>query len=101
MGSSNLGVLRTDPLFKGLTRPPMLVGVSYTFAVTNFLVTALVYIYTNQLFFMLVVAPTLHGIGYMICFNEPLFLELIMTKNNKCGLCANYYYHGARSYDFL
>ncbi|AHX11746.1 putative type IV secretion system protein VirB3 [Neorickettsia helminthoeca str. Oregon] len=43
--------------------------------------------------------PVIHGIGYAICFNEPLFLELFLVRNQKCMKCKNRAYHNGNSYD--
>ncbi len=96
--SENTGSLSIDPLFVGLTRPPMLFGVSYTFVLVNAFVCFLYYIQTSDLL-VFIMAGALHLIGYIICFKEPLFIELYMVKFQKCNRCRNKLYYGGNSYD--
>ena len=96
---SNKGSLTTDPVFKGLTRPAMLFGVGFTFAGLNVVISVASYIMTKNLIFLLVLLPTVHIIGYVISFSEPLFLELFLIRNSKCSKCKNKSYHGVNSYD--
>ncbi|MDM8335539.1 VirB3 family type IV secretion system protein [Wolbachia pipientis] len=92
------GNIQTDQLFKGLTRPAMLFGVNYMFAILNVLICMLIFINSNDLrtFLMLFV---IHGLGYIASAKEPLFIELFMVKLGKCSKCSNLFYHGANSYD--
>ena len=87
-----------DPLFVGLTRPPMLFGVSYTFALMNGFICMITYVATTQFRYMAMMLP-IHIIGYIICSKEPLFIELFKVKADKCSRCTNRIYHGANSYD--
>lgn len=96
---SSTGSVKTDPLFKGLTRPAMLFGVSYTFAIMNFLLSTLTFIYTNDFKILLILAPMLHVVGLVATRQEPLFLEMVAMKLRKCNICPNRFYHGANSYD--
>ena len=93
------GKLTADPLFLGLTRPPMVFGVSFPFVLVNVVVSFISFINTGNFLFMFMLFP-LHGIGYIICFKEPLFLELYMLKLSKCNTCKNKFFHGyTNSYD--
>ncbi|MDN5248044.1 MAG: type IV secretion system protein VirB3 [Wolbachia endosymbiont of Tyrophagus putrescentiae] len=93
------GSIQTDQLFKGLTRPAMLFGVSYMFAILNVMICMVTFINTNDLRIILLLLPTIHGIGYIASAKEPLFIELFMVKMQKCPRCSNRIYHGANSYD--
>ncbi|APR98360.1 type IV secretion system protein VirB3 [Wolbachia endosymbiont of Folsomia candida] len=93
------GSIQTDQLFKGLTRPAMLFGVSFTFTILNVLVCMLAFINLNDLRIILLVLPGVHGLGYIASAKEPLFIELFMVKFGKCSKCWNRFYHGANSYD--
>ena len=90
--------ISVDHLFLGLTRKPMLLGVSYNFAVINALLAFLGYIVLDS-WKMLLVAIPVHLIGYMLCSKEPLIIELIKTRSEKCSKCLNKMYHGCNSYD--
>lgn len=93
------GNIQTDQLFKGLTRPVMLFGVSYMFAILNVMICMVTFINTSDLRVILLLLPAIHGIGYIASAKEPLFIELFMVKMQKCPMCLNRGYHGANSYD--
>ena len=92
------GLVKTDPLFVGLTRPPMLFGVSYQFALLNGFVCMITYILTTEFRYLASLFP-IHAIGYYICSQEPLFIELFKIRAEKCSRSKNRLYHGANSYD--
>lgn len=92
------GSLKSDPLFVGLTRPPMFFGVSYMFAMMNGMASMMYYIATTDFKFIIILIGV-HMIAYVICFKEPLFLELFLIKSQKCSVCKNRFYYGANSYD--
>lgn len=93
------GGLDTDPLFVGLTRPSMFFGVSYMYSVLNGGICLMYFINTESLLALFLGLPFFHLIGYIICFKEPLFIELFMVKTQKCNKCRNKMFHGANSYD--
>lgn len=95
-----VGTLGTNPLFLGLTRPAMLLGVSYKFAALNGLISLLVFVITSKFFYILVLLPTTHMIAWLICLKEPRAIELLIAKFSKCNVCYNRFYHrGTNSYD--
>ena len=87
-----------DPLFLGLTRQPMVGGVTYPFVVLNGLGCLFGFVLSNDPKYLLCL-PFLHGLAYMICLKEPLAIELIMIKGAKCSKCRNKSFYGANSYD--
>ncbi len=94
------GEIGTDPLFLGLTRPPLLMGVSYTFAALNGIASLLAFIITSKFFYLLILLPGLHMIGWFITLKEPRAIELFIARMSKCNVCRNRYYHsGTNSYD--
>ncbi|WP_253299762.1 type IV secretion system protein VirB3 [Wolbachia endosymbiont of Chironomus riparius] len=93
------GSIETDQLFKGLTRPAMLFGVSYMFAILNVMICMVIFINSSDLRIILLLLPTIHGMGYIASAKEPLFIELFMVKMQKCSKCLNRFYYGANSYD--
>ena len=94
------GSLTTDPLFLGLTRPPMIMGVSYTFAAINGIISILAFIITSSFFYLLVMLPSIHTIFWFLCLKEPRAMELFLIRNSKCTICRNRMYHGGtNSYD--
>lgn len=92
------GTLTADHLFVGLTRPPLLFGVSYTFALLNGFVCMIIYIMTSKFSYLVMMFP-IHGLGYYLCSKEPLFIELFKVRAEKCSRCKNRFYHGANTYD--
>jgi len=95
MASSDLS---SDPLFVGLTRPTLIFGVSIQFAMLNMIVSIVGFIQTSNLS-IIFVAAILHGIGYILCFKEPRFMEIYSNKFSKCNKCPNKIYYGSNSYD--
>lgn len=94
------GKLQSDPLFVGLTRPTMFLGVSFKYVLCNSLISIIYFINTSDFIGLFVAMPCLHMVGYIICFKEPLFIELFIIRSNKCSKCRNKSFHGANSYDF-
>jgi type IV secretion system protein VirB3 len=64
---SGSGRLQSDPLFQGLTRPTMIMGVSYMYFVINAGVNLILFINLQDFMILLMVAPIVHMIGYLIC----------------------------------
>lgn len=94
------GRVRADPLFLGLTRPSMILGVTYVYAAMNGLASLMAFIISNNFLFLLIMMPILHGIAYFICLKEPLMLELVITKFSNFNVCYNKTFHGGvNSYD--
>jgi len=94
------GVVGTNPLFLGLTRPPLLMGVSYTFAALNGIVSLLAFVITSKFFYLFIMLPGVHMLGWFICLKEPRAVELFIAKFSKCNICRNKIYHGGtNSYD--
>ena len=91
--------LQADPLFTGLTRPPMALGVHYLFFVVNALGTMLVFINTKNFAAVGIFIP-LHIIAYLVCLKEPRAIELTKTRYGSFSRCKNRLYHGfTNSYD--
>jgi len=94
------GKIGVDPLFLGLTRPPMLFGVTYNFAAINGLVSLLIFIITTKFVYLLVMMPSIHAACYFLCLKEPRALDLFIMKYSKFNICRNrLYYLGTNSYD--
>lgn len=92
------GHVRFDPLFLGLTRPAMILGVSYTVAMMNGFFCLIGYVIAEDILLLAAMAP-IHAVTYYISSKEPLFLELFQVKNSKCRKCTNRIYYSANSYD--
>ncbi len=83
------GRLQSDPLFQGLTRPTMILGVSYMYFVINAVICTVAFINTQSFTIVIPAALTTHLIGYLICLKEPRAMELIKVRLKKTRLNAS------------
>ena len=93
-----VGKVKNAPLFIGLTRPPMLLGASLTFSILNVSISSLGFLISSSIYFIAIGIP-LQILGYYLCSKEPLIIELIRVRLNKCSRSQNRLVHGANSYD--
>jgi type IV secretion system protein VirB3 len=68
--------IAADPLFVGMTRPPMVWGVTYSAMMFNIVVTTESFIVTKSLAWLLAFAP-LHALLLLVCLYEPRFFDLL------------------------
>lgn len=96
------GGLQSDPLFLGLTRPAMILGVHYLMFLMNLIFQMLMFInkvYEHQ-FMVFPSAIGIHCLLYLICLREPRMIELLIARYGKCSKCKNRLYHRhTNSYD--
>lgn len=93
------GRLTADPLFQGLTRPPLVLGVSYMFFILNAIIIMVMFINT-QSFLSFPLAAINHGFGYLLCSKEPRAIELWMMRMKYGFRSWNRAYHSfTNSYD--
>ncbi len=76
MSERNAG-LTADPLFVGITRPPMRWGVAYEALLVNLVVTMEVFVLTKNLLTLLIAIP-IHGICALLCARDARFFHLLM-----------------------
>lgn len=76
MNEPNAG-LTLDPLFVGVTRPPMRWGVTYSALLVNMVCTLEVFLLTKNLLTLLIGAP-IHGICLLLCARDPRFFDLLL-----------------------
>jgi type IV secretion system protein VirB3 len=96
---SKTGTLYTDQLFLGLTRPPMVFGVTYMYVVLNLLLSLMYFVLSSD-FKVVIVSVAIHGIAYLICLREPLLIEIFIMKQSRFGRCPNkVHYNRKNSYD--
>jgi type IV secretion system protein VirB3 len=96
------GRLQADPLFQALARPPMIMGVSYTFFVFNALLCLVGFIQTNNFIVLFFAAPVIHAVGYLLCMKEPRAVELMILRCSTGTRCTNRSFHGyTNSYDIF
>ena len=76
MSARNAG--RTiDPLFVGVTRPPMRWGVTYAALLFNLVFTLEAFLLTKNLLTLLVCAP-IHGVCWLLCARDARFFDLVL-----------------------
>ena len=89
--------LSSDPIFSALTRPQMIGGVTYSFAVFNLIVTLEAFLITRS-FWAFVFAAGVHLAGYVGCVREPRFFDLWITKLSRCPRVPNFWFWRANVY---
>ncbi len=100
MANKELGNVQRDPLFLALTRPSMLFGVPYTYALANVMLWMMVYINTKSFLHLIFGMVGVHLVGYYISAYEPRFMEIFMIYAKTVPTCVNRFYHGNTcSYD--
>lgn len=93
------GIVQSDPLFVGLTRPTLPFGVSTMWLALNGAGNMIGLIMDPSIKYLLI-GGALHMLGWYLYSKEPLFLELFNTKYSKCGPRTNTTLcHGKNSYD--
>lgn len=89
--------LVSDPIFSALTRPQMVCGVTYGYAVFNLIVTLELFLITRS-FAVFAIAAVLHIVGYLGSLREPRFFDLWITKLRHCPRVKNFWFWGANTY---
>ena len=89
--------LGRDTLFVGLTRPQMLLGVTYGFAIINAIVTTELFLVFKSVWVILA-AVIVHAIGVVACLRDPLIFDLWLVKVQRCPRVRNYRIWRCNSY---
>jgi type IV secretion system protein VirB3 len=89
--------LDRDHLFVALTRPQMLLGVTYGYAVTNAIVTTELFLVFKSIW-VLAVALILHVVGWLACLRDPRIFNLWIVKVQRCPRVRNYRLWRCNSY---
>ena len=102
MSEAKLEGIKTDPLFAGVTRPAMAMGVTYAALLTNMLVTVELFLLTKNLLWLLICVP-IHGIFWIVCKNDPRFFDLLFLwgRTRGPGLLGNLRFWKANTYSPL
>jgi type IV secretion system protein VirB3 len=97
----NAGVV-ADPLFVGMTRPPMRFGVTYMALLLNLVVTMEAFLLTRNLLLLLIAVP-LHGLSALLCARDARIFELLLlwARTRFLAYFANARYWKASSYSPL
>ncbi|MEJ0098475.1 MAG: VirB3 family type IV secretion system protein [Pseudomonadota bacterium] len=96
MESRNAGVI-ADPLFVGVTRPPMRFGVTYTALLLNAAFTMEVFLLTKNLLVLLMLLP-IHSVCMLLCARDARYFDLLLmwAKTRLIGyLCSIRFWKGA------
>jgi len=72
----NAGVT-ADPLFVGVTRPPMRFGVTYAALLLNAALTMEVFLLTKNLLVLLLMLPV-HGVCMLLCARDARYFDLLL-----------------------
>ncbi|MEM7284458.1 MAG: type IV secretion system protein VirB3 [Pseudomonadota bacterium] len=86
-----------DPLFLGMTRPPMALGVTYTFLVVNGVSSTIAFLGLNSLWAWLMALP-IHALGVMACLKDPRFFDLWRVFLTKTPRNRTFGYWRSNSY---
>ncbi len=98
--TAKTGFVQVDMLFGGLTRPPTVFGVTYTYVLVNMMIS-MVYFVMRSDFKVVIIALAIHGIAYLVCKKEPLLIELFINKQANFSKCRNKaHFNYKNSYDF-
>ncbi len=89
--------LSSDPIFHALTRPQMVGGVTYGFAVFNLIVTLEIFLITRS-FWAFACAGALHTVGYLGCLHEPRFFDIWAARIRHCPRVRNFWFWQVNSY---
>ena len=72
----NAGVT-ADPLFVGVTRPPMRFGVTYAALLANLVFTLEGFLLTKNLLVLLIAIP-IHGVSALLCARDARYFDLLL-----------------------
>jgi len=89
--------LSSDPIFGALTRPQMIGGVTYSYAVFNLIATLEAFLITRS-FWAFPFALAVHLVGYVGCVREPRFFDLMITRLRCCPRVRNFWFWRANVY---
>ena len=81
--------LDRDILFVGLTRPQMLLGVTYGYAIGNAILTTELFLIFKSVW-VLPAALVIHAVGVVACLRDPHMFDLWLVKVRRCPRISNY-----------
>ena len=81
--------LDRDTLFVALTRPQMLLGVTFGFAIANAIITTELFLIFKSAW-VLLAAVIVHVIGWLACLRDPHIFDLWLVKVRRCPRVKNY-----------
>jgi len=91
-----------DPLFIGMTRPPMAMGVPMEFFGMNFILFGVGMIMflslSDKMLFLACVTLPLHVAGYIATEKDPHWMRVYLTKISRCAPIRNRRFWKSNSY---
>lgn len=91
-----------DPLFRGMTRPPMAMGVPMEFFGLNFMLFGVGMIMfltlSAKVLFLVCVTLPLHAAGYVATEKDSHWMRILQTKLGRCAPIRNRRYWKCNSY---
>lgn len=91
-----------DPLFIGMTRPPMMMGVPMEFFGINFIIFGIGMIMfmslPGKILFFVCVSLPLHALAYVATERDTHWMRVWLTKLNKCSPIKNKSFWKSNSY---
>jgi len=101
MSGQNSGLI-ADPLFVGVTRPPMRWGVTYSALLVNGVFTMEIFLLTKNLLTLLAALP-IHGVCALLCARDARFFDLafLWGRTRIPALLANARFWSSSSYSPL
>jgi len=97
---AEFGKIETNLVFLALTRPAMLLGVTYAWFTVEGGLAMVYFINTSDFLGVFGGAVAMHIVGYMACAQEPRFIELFKVRAETNSKCKNKSFHGnTDSYD--
>jgi type IV secretion system protein VirB3 len=88
-----------DPIFLGLTRPAMFMGVTQSFFVINGMINIVLFLAFNSFLPLFILFPLLHGVGYLACLHDARTFDIWFVFAKYCTKCRNKRFWGMNSYD--
>lgn len=89
--------INVHPIFAGMTRPPMFLGITVDYLMATALITIMLFMMTNSAKCLIMYIP-LHIIGWIGCKFDPNFFRVFLKKSH-CLPVANKSLWGSQSYE--
>jgi type IV secretion system protein VirB3 len=97
MSDASRESLAVDPVYLGMTRPPMIWGVPFRSFVLNGVVTTIAFLAWNDLRGFLLFLPV-HALSYLLCLRDPRIFDLLFVRAATTPPVPNASFWKAKSY---